>query len=256
MKLVALSLALALIVDAVIGIGVAVAAAAISQTGNGQVDLAVAPRNPAAAIRPADLIAVTNRVTGEASVSSVVARRAPLILAGAETTVTVEGVQPNFARLAAWHIDQGTFFTSQDENALNAVAVVSQSLAANASVGDMIRITGKPFTIIGLGSASSPEKTVLVPLRTAQIRLFGPSALDEIYLQVSSATQAATVTRQVESVLRTRHNLQAGQNDDFMISDVELSTTQQPAIDGMRVLQEIQQFGCSAKNICARRGVN
>jgi putative ABC transport system permease protein len=256
MRVLALSLVLALLVNGLVAIGAAVAAIDASPLTNGPVDLAVSPLSASTAFGPADLVAVTDRVTGEASISPVASRSEPLSAAGAQTTVTVEGVRPNFARLTSWRINQGSFFTSQDEAALNAVAVVSESLVPNAGVGDTIQITGKPFTIIGLGSASRPERTVLVPLRTAQIRLFGPSALDEIFLQVGSATEAATVSRQVQAVLRTRHNLRPGQNDDFTISDLHLATSVGPEISGTRVLQEIEQFGCSAKNICVRRGVN
>jgi hypothetical protein len=179
-------------------------------------------------------------------------RREQVNLDGVETSVTVEGVRANFARLSAWRVDQGSFFTSQDEAALNAVAVVSQSLASNASVGDTIQISGKPFTIVGLGSSGSPQNVVLIPFRTAQIRLFGANALDDIYVQVDSPSQVPDVTQQLESLLRLRHNLAASQGDDFTISDLPLDTdpTAGTAITGTRILRVIQQFGCSAKNIC------
>ena len=141
---------------------------------------------------------------------------------------------------------------SQDEAALNAVAVVSRSLTPNASVGDTFEIQGKPFTIVGLGSGGSAQNVVLVPFRTAQIRLFGANALDNIYLQVGSASQVQSVTGQVEALLRLRHNLPAGQGDDFTISGMPLDTDPAvpAAITGTRILRVIQQFDCSAKNIC------
>jgi len=255
---IALSLVLALLVNAVVTLGVAVAAAAVdvSHSDDGPVDLAVSSIQGTAGFRPDDLVAISGQLNGEALISPVASRVEPLSLNGAQSTATVEGVLPNFARLTTWHLREGSFFTTQDEAALNAVAVVSQNVASNATVGDTIRIEDKPFTIVGVGSDSWPGKTVLVPLRTAQIRLFGPTALDAIYLQVASAAEASTVRHQVDSLLRTRHNLLAGQTDDFTVANVQLGEPTQPALSETRVLHVIEQFACSAKSSCVSRAVN
>jgi putative ABC transport system permease protein len=253
-KTLGLSLALALVVNAVVAIGAAAAATRVTEPSPDATDIVVSSLSPSDTLKLPDLIAVTNQVNGEAAVSPIARRTEPVSLGGTQATITVEGVRANFARLADWHVDQGSFFTSQDEAALNAVAVVSQSLDSNASVGDTIQISGKPFTIVGLGSGGPTQNVVLVPLRTAQIRLFGANALDAIYLQPSSAARTASVTQEVEAVLRQRHNLRAGQSDDFTISDAPLGadSSAQNGINGTRVLQVIQQFGCSAKNTCPR----
>ena len=254
----AVSLALALLVNAVVTLGVAVTAAAVDVTHSpdGPVELAVSSVHGTAGFRPDDLAAITDQVNAEALISPIASRVEPLSLDGAQTTATVEGVLPNFARLTTWHLAEGSFFTSQDESALNAVAVVSQGLGPNATVGDTIRILDKPFTIVGVGSDTWPGKTVLVPLRTAQIRLFGPKALDEIFLQVDSMAQALTVTHQVDSLLRSRHNLRGGQADDFSVANVQLGAPDPPRLSQLRVLRVIQQFACSTKSSCVSRAVN
>jgi putative ABC transport system permease protein len=240
------------VVNALVAIGAAAAATRVTLPAAAPTTIVVSSPNSSGALRPADLVAVTNQFSGQATVSPMAMRKELVNLDGAQSSVAVEGVRANFAQLAAWHVDEGSFFTSQDENALNAVAVVSQSLAPNASVGDIIDISGKPFTIVGLGSGGSVQNVVLVPFRTAQIRLFGADALDDIYLQVGSAAQVQSVTGQVEALLRLRHNLPAGQRDDFTISDMPLDTesTAPAAITGTRILRVIQQFDCSTKNIC------
>jgi putative ABC transport system permease protein len=124
-------------------------------------------------------------------------------------------------------------------------------------VGDTIRIRDIPFTIVGVGRSPRSQNVVLVPFRTAQIRLFGATALDGILVQLpaGSATQSATVSGQLETLLRRRHNLPPGQADDFAISDAPDATAETP-ITSTRVLQAIEQFVCSAKNSCARMGVS
>jgi hypothetical protein len=240
-----------LVVNALVAIGAAAAATRVTQAAAAATTIVVSSPNSPAALRLADLIAVTNQFSGQATVSPMAMRKEPVKLNGAQSSVTVEGVRANFAQMTAWHVDEGSFFTSQDENGLNAVAVLSWSLAPHASVGDTIEISGKPFTIVGLGTGESAPNAVLVPFRTAQIRLFGADALDDIYLQVGSASQVQSVTGQVEALLRLRHNLPAGQRDDFTISEMPLeSNSAASAITGTRILRVIQQFDCSAKNIC------
>jgi hypothetical protein len=245
-------LALALVVNALVAIGAAAAATRVTDFAARPTTIVVSSPNSSGALRLADLAAITDQFGGQATVSPMALRKEPVDVGGEQTSVTVEGVRANFAQLSAWRVDEGSFFTSQDEATLNAVAVVSQSLASNASVGDTIQIGGKPFTIVGLGSGGTAQNVVLVPFRTAQIRLFGANALDDIYLQVGSASQLQTVAGQVEALLRLRHNLPANQHDDFTISNLPLDAdpTAPSAITGTRILRVIQQFACSAKNIC------
>jgi|SRR5579864_1344316 len=245
-----LSLALALAVNAIVAAGAAVAALGVSPIRQGPTNIVVS----ASTLRPEDLGAITSRVSGQATVTPIASRALSVNVSGQTSTVTVEGVQPNFEQLASWRLDQGRFFTSEDETSLSAVAVLSPSL--HAAVGQAIRIGDRPFTVVGIGEPPQARNVVLLPFRTAQIRLFGRNALDEIVLQVSTPAEATSVTDQVEALLRTRHNLHADQSDDFAISDAPIGAASPPVVTGSRVLQVIQQFACSAKNTCPRRVVS
>ena len=245
-KVFAVSLCLALLINGLAAVGGAVAALDVSQSHVQATDVVVSGRS----LRPADLAALTQQVGAEAAVSPLVLRSESVEVAGRQTTASVEGVQPNFARLVGWRVDEGGFFTSQDEASLNPVAVVSRSLAPDAALEDVIRIRGIAFTIVGFASGSPPN-AVLIPLHTAQIRLFGATALDEIVLHVGSTTEATSVGQQVETLLRARHKLRPGEPNDFTMSDVSRDAQPTDPIDATRVLQVIQQFACSAKYICA-----
>src|SRR5579859_5397009 len=124
MEKVAVSLALALIINALVAVGAAVAALDVAPVRGAQTDLIVS----SSALKPADVIAVRNTVTGQASASPITSRSEPVNLSGRQTAVTVEGVQPNFEQLAGWQVEQGRFFTSQDDAASSALAVVSESV--------------------------------------------------------------------------------------------------------------------------------
>lgn len=252
MEKLVLSLVLALVINALVTVGAAVAALDAFPARSGPADLIVS----STALKPADFIAIRNDLSGLADMSPIASRPEPVNFGSAQTSVTVDGVQANFAQLAAWQVDEGRFFTSQDETALDPVAVVSHGILPNARVGDTIRISDVPFTIVGIGRSPRLANVILVPFRTGQIRLFGPSTVDGMFLQIGSATQSASVSGEIEALLRTRHNLRAGQADDFTISGLPLDAASGTQLTGMRVLRAIEQFVCSAKNSCARMGVS
>src|SRR5690348_13403023 len=64
---------------------------------------------------------------------------------------------------------------------------------------------------------AATRMNVLIPFRTGQVRLFGASNVGQIALQMTDADLADTVTRQIEPILRSRHELRPNQNDDFTI---------------------------------------
>ena len=246
------SLVVALLINGLVAVGAAVAALDAAPS-SAPTNLVLASR----ALKPADLVAVRTALSDQAAMSPMASRSEQASIGALQTTVTVEGVQPNYAQLAAWQVDQGRFFTSQDETSLDPVAVVSDDLSPAASVGGIVRLQDVPFTIVGVGRATGAQhqQLVLVPLRTGQIRLFGASAVDAVFLQVGSQNEVSGVTGQLEGLLRTRHNLRPGQPDDFSISDVQ-SPDARDAITGTSVLRVIEQFVCSAKDSCARLGVS
>ncbi len=101
-------------------------------------------------------------------------------------------------------------------------------------VGQMVKIRDKRFTIIGAmaprGISSfgfSWDELVVTPITTFQARLFsqktpsGEDAVQQISVQTSSATVKDEVTQEIETVLRRRHHIAAGKDDDFAVVSPE-----------------------------------
>jgi putative ABC transport system permease protein len=87
-----------------------------------------------------------------------------------------------------------------------------------------VRIEGQPFRVLGVmvpvgGSGfSNPDELIMVPMTTAQTRLFSRSrdAVDMIMVQAISADGVSRASEEVSSLLRTRHRTAIG-GDDFTI---------------------------------------
>jgi len=109
-------------------------------------------------------------------------------------------------------------------------------------VGQKIKIKGRRFTVVGVLEAKggammgiSQDEMVLVPITTYHARLFtqrtasGEDAVQSIIVEVTSAESVNGAILDIEDVLRQRHRLGSGDEDDFAAISQEqiLSTVQQ-----------------------------
>jgi putative ABC transport system permease protein len=176
----------------------------------------------------ADATAI-GQLPGVAAVSPVVSGNAQVIAGSANWSTRVQAVAPSYAPVEDWTVGQGAFFTDQDNTDANNVAVLGQTVASQlfpsgqSPVGQTIRIRNVPFKVIGVlnskgtGFGGDQDDTVMIPLHTGQVRLFGASAINQVVLQVADASQMTAVQNQIETLLRARHKLQTNQADDFSI---------------------------------------
>lgn len=159
---------------------------------------------------------------------------------GENTSTTAVGVYPEYFDLQGTTLAMGEFFT--DENLDNADAVVIfgsevvEDLGLNSLelLGSSVRINGQPFTVLGIlesegGSGfGSADNQILVPLTTAQGRLFnrdGVDEVDQIYAQAVSAEAVTAATDEITQVLRAQHISNLGQQDFTVTSTQNLLET-------------------------------
>src|SRR5690606_38594116 len=99
-------------------------------------------------------------------------------------------------------------------------------------VGQSIRLGRVPFTVVGVleskgqgGWGQDQDDVVLVPLETARRRLMGamglpPGAVQQIAVGVTRAEDLGYVQEQIEALLRQRHDIQPGAEDDFRVRNI------------------------------------
>ncbi len=147
------------------------------------------------------------------------------------------GVTPEYIIVRDWSLDLGSFFTKRDFDSAANVAVLGRTvvenlfLPGNNPIGQIIRIKNIPFRIIGVLSpkgqttyGSDQDDVALIPFTTAERKVFGAELSGRVgSIQVSAASEEAIqeATGQIREILRARHRLQPGEEDDFTIRSLE-----------------------------------
>jgi putative ABC transport system permease protein len=92
----------------------------------------------------------------------------------------------------------------------------------------MVRIKNQPFQIIGVltskGQAAmgqDQDDTVIVPYTTVQKKLLGVQHVNNITVSAADGVALDVVTQQITELLRTRHRIQPGSDDDFLVRTLE-----------------------------------
>ncbi|HKR08536.1 MAG TPA: ABC transporter permease [Gemmatimonadaceae bacterium] len=146
------------------------------------------------------------------------------------TNTTVLGTSANYLDVRKYQIAYGKMFTQGDDRASKRVAVLGAAIPDNLSVpaqtlvGQNVRIGGFLFEVIGVlaskgnaGGFGNPDDQVLVPITTAQFRLFGSDRLRQIGVLAASEAQIPNAMAEIQRILRRQHRLRVGVPDDFQI---------------------------------------
>lgn len=141
--------------------------------------------------------------------------------AGAQSADTsVTATTPNYAEALGWEVQYGTFLNQSDDDRYATVAVLGQTTAealfpGNPNpVGEYFIAGNFPFQVVGVmsengssGGFQDPDDTILVPLSTGMIRLFGERSLRQIVVVVEDTTLIDDTEADIEQLLTQRHGI-------------------------------------------------
>ena len=157
--------------------------------------------------------------------------QAEVSFSGESTLTTISGVTPDYSFVRNWPVTEGEFIDEGHLLGRASVALVGVDVAESlfgrpdGVTGEMIRIEGQPFRIIGVmeekggGSFGSEDDVVIIPFTTAQSRLLRRSTADRVDMLMVSAIDPESVDQageEIAQILRTRHRTAIGQ-DDFTV---------------------------------------
>ena len=185
-------------------------------------------------LTPADAAAIADEIDGTRVLSPGVSSRVQVVSDTSNWGTQVQGTGEAFAELRNWPLQAGAFFTDADVTRAAAVAVLG-SVARDQlfgpgvdPVGATVRIRNTPFRVIGVlaskGQAAmgqDQDDVLVVPYTTAQRRLLGVTHLQNVWISAADDTDLTALADQVRELLRRRHRLEAGQDDDFMVRSME-----------------------------------
>ncbi len=135
------------------------------------------------------------------------------------TFSTILAVYPQIFNMMNLNLQEGEYFTQEDENGRRRVAVIGKEIADTLfpdgdAVGKTIKISSQSirqnYKIIGVLEKSgtllflNPDRSILVPFSSAENRLFKRSYVSSIIAQAQSEEVAAEAVSQIDSVLYSR----------------------------------------------------
>jgi macrolide transport system ATP-binding/permease protein len=174
-----------------------------------------------------------------ARVDAEYSRNAQVVYGNNNTNTTINGVTPNYPQVRNFPVELGSFLTEDDNRFMRRVAVLGKTVVGELfgeedPIGQYIKIKRSIFQVIGVMSEKGgsgwrdEDDIVFVPLKTAQKRLFGVDYVSTINVEAKSGDVMDEASAQVTSLLRERHKIREGEEDDFNIrSQAEILSTVQ-----------------------------
>ena len=176
-----------------------------------------------------DYEAIRKEVSGVIRATPDVRKTAQVMAGNQNVNTTINGAGEDFVDIRAWDFVEGGNFSSSDVKAATKVAILGNTVATNlfgdaSPVGQIVRIQNAPYAVVGLLKpkgmsmmGSDQDDVVLVPWSSALVRLTGTDSFRSITVQAESAEQVEQVMEDIAALLRQRHHLRAGAEDDFHV---------------------------------------
>ena len=173
---------------------------------------------------------VAEQSSSVVSVLPILERTAQLEYEDRSVEIHLQGTWVSFPEANSWPLAAGRFFTESEEQGRRRVAVIGSQVAEQLfspgvdPVGQTVRLRGVQFEIIGTlvergdSGFRSRDDVVVVPLSTAQSRLYGTKYLSHFLAEVVTEEQLTLAMAEIESVLRRSHRLRPGTENDFSIT--------------------------------------
>jgi putative ABC transport system permease protein len=179
-----------------------------------------------------DARAMTRELRSVAYASPVMRRQEQLIAGNLNWGTLAQGVAPEFEQIRDWQIEAGRFLHDGDMDSAAKVAVIGQTVArqlfgADDPIDSSIRIRNIPFRVVGVlagkgqtGQGQDQDDTVMIPYTTMQKRLMRITFVQSIVVRAVSAEKVQEAQEQITLLLRQRHRIAEGREDDFTVRNL------------------------------------
>ncbi len=176
-----------------------------------------------------DAEAIRREVPGVIAVSEEVVSTTQVAAGNQNWFTRIYGESADYFDIRQWPLADGAPFTAQDVRSANKVCVIGRTTATQIygnenPIGQILRIKNVPFTILGVLTPKglSPQGVdqddiVVMPYTSAMKRVIGGTTLRNINAQIGDERQVEAAQQQIISLLRQRHNIRRGRDDDFTV---------------------------------------
>ncbi|MBP1695472.1 MAG: transporter, rane protein [Deltaproteobacteria bacterium] len=182
-----------------------------------------------------DAEAILNEIPSVKYVAPDLPGVAQVVYGNQNWSTSVMGTMPEMLQIRNWPVTLGRSFTWQEVNGANKVCLVGWTVMENLfggldPTGEIVRIKNIPFTVVGVlshkgqsGPGHDHDDTIMVPLTTAQKRLFGmqfPGMVRGISIQVRELELMKEAEQQIKALLRQRHRIPQNEENDFTVRNL------------------------------------
>ncbi len=193
-----------------------------------------------------DAQAILERCPSVEAVSPSVSTRAQTIYLNKNWQTSIQGTGEKYPDVRKWELELGTYFDESQVRGAAKVCVLGADVKKNLfedadPIGQTIRIKKVPFQIIGVlkskgqsGGFGSRDDMICVPYTTCMKRLQKAEFLSSIDVSAISSTQTALAKQEITELLRDRHRIMPGSDDDFQVQD--MSEIAEGAADATNIL--------------------
>ena len=200
-----------------------------------------------------DLAAIKSDVSTVKTAAPLLRASMPIVAEDQNWTTQIQGTSPEFFDIRSWPIALGSPMTQSDVDGGTKVIVLGQTVVdrlygPNANpVGQMVRVGSTPFSVIGVAAKKGQsangqdyDDAAWVPFTTFARKVqggIGKYLQGQILVAATSSSATTRAQTDITALLRDRHQIAPGTDDDFSIRNLsEIAGAQQQGADTMTTL--------------------
>jgi putative ABC transport system permease protein len=180
-----------------------------------------------------DMVAILRECPAVAAAAPGSTTTAQVVFGNDNWSTRVTGTEPQYFDIRTWPVQQGSVFSQEDVTSSANVAVIGETVRQNLfgatdPIGQTIRILNLPFRVVGVLTAKGQsaamgddqDDNIYIPITTLQKKVTGQDWLRFIMVSAVSRQASYAAQQQIESLLRDRHRIRAGMDDDFFVRNL------------------------------------
>ncbi len=186
-------------------------------------------------INDGDAAAIAEQVQDVAAVAPDVRGQAQAAADGTNWNTRIEGVTPDYLLARDLSVASGRMFDDREARQGKKVAVLGQTVVDNLfpggdPIGKRVRVGTVPFEVVGVLTAKGQsgfqdqDDIIIAPLAAVRSRVVGRrvkgDSVQTIYVKAKDADSLDRVQEDVTNLLRERHKIRVGADDDFTVQNM------------------------------------
>jgi len=189
-----------------------------------------------------DAESIQREIPGVTAISPESRTRAQIAAGNQNWNTSIQGESMDYFDIRQWPLSAGTIFTEQDVRNANKVAVIGKTIAdqlfpGEDPIGQIIRVKNVPFIVVGMLIAKGlsvqgqdQDDLIIMPYTSVMKRVQKVTTLNTIIVQTAKPSLLNPVQQQIIELLRQRHKITPGKDDDFTVRNqqeiAEMATAQ------------------------------